>query len=215
MNAPLVTLCIAPEQLGSLCSEDRISRKTLEHLRPRPLNALLDHLRGITQHPQAQAGQSRCLPALPGAPIATSSQPHITPCMAAVMSSMQGPDAASAATHILVSNDDGIEAPGIKALVQALAEAGYSVHVVAPRSEQSAKSQALTLAIPHVIEELPDAHPQAATSLAVHGTPADSVMVALASGLVQVLDHCSDSVAWLDLRVNPMENPWHARTLNL
>lgn len=96
----------------------------------------------------------------------------------------------AAAPHILVSNDDGIEAPGIIALVQALADADFVVHVVAPRSEQSAKSQALSLATPHVVEQLRDAHPQAASSFAVYGTPADAVMVALASPLLQVGKHC-------------------------
>jgi Survival protein SurE len=80
---------------------------------------------------------------------------------------------------VLVSNDDGIAAPGIVALVRHLVAAGCcQVTVVAPASEQSAKSQALTLGHAFVAENS-DYHSDAHASLAVHGTPADAVMVAL------------------------------------
>ena len=34
--------------------------------------------------------------------------------------------------RVLVSNDDGVDAPGIHALAQGLRDAGHEVHVVAP-----------------------------------------------------------------------------------
>src|SRR5262245_14158128 len=47
-------------------------------------------------------------------------------------------------TRILVTNDDGIAAPGIRVLARAVADAGYDVTVAAPRYEASGMSAALT-----------------------------------------------------------------------
>ncbi len=44
--------------------------------------------------------------------------------------------------HLLVTNDDGVFAPGIAALVVALAEAGHQIDVVAPLEDQSGSSAA-------------------------------------------------------------------------
>ena len=49
---------------------------------------------------------------------------------------------------ILVSNDDGYQAPGIIALYEALKDLGQ-VEVVAPEHNNSAKSNALTASISH------------------------------------------------------------------
>ena len=38
--------------------------------------------------------------------------------------------------RILLTNDDGIGAPGIAAMHESLREAGHTVHVVAPVTEQ-------------------------------------------------------------------------------
>lgn len=47
---------------------------------------------------------------------------------------------------VLVSNDDGIQAPGLTALVAALAESpDIEVFVCAPSGERSAQSHAITL----------------------------------------------------------------------
>ncbi len=73
---------------------------------------------------------------------------------------------------ILISNDDGIDAPGIVGLAAALADLG-EVWVVAPDREQSAKSHALSLDRPLRVEEREPAW------WAVDGTPADSVYLAL------------------------------------
>jgi 5'-nucleotidase len=73
---------------------------------------------------------------------------------------------------ILVTNDDGVHAPGIKALAAALAGIG-EVHVVAPDREVSACSQSLTLKHPLRAEKI---HEQVHS---VDGTPADCVNLAL------------------------------------
>lgn len=73
---------------------------------------------------------------------------------------------------ILVTNDDGVHAPGIRALADALRELGQ-VHVVAPDREVSACAQSLTLTKPLRAETIePYLH-------AVDGTPADCVNLAL------------------------------------
>ena len=72
---------------------------------------------------------------------------------------------------ILVTNDDGVHAPGIRALAEALREVGQ-VHVVAPDREVSACAQSLTLTKPLRAETIePYVH-------AVDGTPADCVNLA-------------------------------------
>jgi 5'-nucleotidase len=72
---------------------------------------------------------------------------------------------------ILLSNDDGVAAKGIRTLHAALA-AIADVVVVAPLSEQSAKSHALTLAHPLRHRLVDGFH-------AIDGTPADCIYVAL------------------------------------
>ncbi|TMA25193.1 MAG: 5'/3'-nucleotidase SurE [Deltaproteobacteria bacterium] len=78
--------------------------------------------------------------------------------------------------RILVSNDDGVEAPGLRALVEALALLGEVV-VCAPDREQSATSRSISLHRPLRIEKLP---PWGAVERwAVDGTPTDAVYIGL------------------------------------
>jgi 5'/3'-nucleotidase len=79
---------------------------------------------------------------------------------------------------LLVTNDDGIHAAGIRALVDALHPLG-DVHVVAPDREQSACSHSLTLKHPLRVEKLEERWH------AVDGTPADCVNLACAKLLPQ------------------------------
>jgi len=73
---------------------------------------------------------------------------------------------------ILISNDDGYQAPGIVALYEALKDVA-EVEVVAPEQNNSAKSNALTLHSPLYVH-------QAANGFRfVNGTPADCVHIAL------------------------------------
>lgn len=80
--------------------------------------------------------------------------------------------------RILVTNDDGILAPGLWALVRELVPFG-EVWVVAPDREQSGIGTALTLLQPLRVHEftyapVPDVH-----AYAVQGTPSDCVVLAL------------------------------------
>jgi 5'-nucleotidase len=73
---------------------------------------------------------------------------------------------------ILLSNDDGFQAPGIVALYEALKDLA-EVEVVAPEHNNSAKSNALTLHSPLYV------HRAANGFRYVNGTPADCVHIAL------------------------------------
>ena len=83
--------------------------------------------------------------------------------------------------RILATNDDGINSPGLLALVHSLAEIG-EVWVIAPEREQSAAGHAITLHKPLRLNEVRlDAPVEAAH--ATNGTPADCVILAVASGV--------------------------------
>jgi len=75
---------------------------------------------------------------------------------------------------ILVSNDDGYQAPGLQELRQALS-AVADVVVCAPFAEQSGTSHSISLTTPLRLRE------HAPQLFSVDGTPADSVYVALCS----------------------------------
>lgn len=84
--------------------------------------------------------------------------------------------------HLLLTNDDGIEAPGIRALWQELSQIAR-ITVVAPDSEKSASSQAITVHHPiwvdkHCIDN------QNICAWRVGGTPTDCVKVALEALMV-------------------------------
>lgn len=74
--------------------------------------------------------------------------------------------------NILLTNDDGYGAEGLRALQEAL-EDFATVWVVAPFAEQSGTAQSLTLRRPIVVHSKSERH------WAVDGTPADAVIVAL------------------------------------
>lgn len=84
---------------------------------------------------------------------------------------------------ILISNDDGFQAPGIVALYEALKDVA-EVEVVAPEHNNSAKSNALTLHTPLYVQRGANGFRY------VNGTPADCVHIAL-TGL---LDYRPDLV---------------------
>jgi 5'-nucleotidase len=80
-------------------------------------------------------------------------------------------------THFLVSNDDGIFAPGLETLVKALLTLGR-VTIAAPNRERSAASHSLTLEHPIRAKKVPYPLP-VQNAYAVSGTPSDCVKLAL------------------------------------
>ena len=77
-----------------------------------------------------------------------------------------------AGPRILITNDDGIHAPGILLLEKVAAAFSDDVWVVAPEAEQSGASHSLSLADPIRMRE---AGPR---RYAVQGTPTDCVVIA-------------------------------------
>jgi 5'-nucleotidase len=75
--------------------------------------------------------------------------------------------------HILLTNDDGHEAPGIRVLQASLKSKGHRVSMVAPSSEQSATSMSTTPRRNLALEELDKG------SWHLDAQPADTVLVAL------------------------------------
>ena len=73
---------------------------------------------------------------------------------------------------ILVTNDDGIEAPGLLTLAEALGAVGRVV-VVAPERDNSAASHSLTMRRPLLVRELRP------NRFAIDGTPTDCVIVGI------------------------------------
>ena len=80
--------------------------------------------------------------------------------------------------HILVTNDDGIHAPGILSLAAALSRR-HTVTVVAPDRERSAASHSLTLEHPLTVKEVTRQEVPGLTLYAVNGTPVDCVRIGL------------------------------------
>lgn len=78
--------------------------------------------------------------------------------------------------RILVTNDDGVRAPGIAALVTALAPLG-EITVVAPLENHSGTGHAVTLSDPIYADRVPVGEGLVAT--AISGTPATCVRIAL------------------------------------
>lgn len=79
--------------------------------------------------------------------------------------------------HILLTNDDGIYAPGLAAMERALAKLG-DVSVVAPAIEQSGVGHSITFLTPLMAKEIFDGSRR--RGWAVEGSPADCVKLALA-----------------------------------
>ncbi len=79
--------------------------------------------------------------------------------------------------RILVTNDDGIDAPGLAALAEAMKALGEVV-VVAPKTDQSGKSHSVTI-LASMQKPIPVAHDGQPFGTAIDGTPADCVLAAV------------------------------------
>ncbi|MEN8237383.1 MAG: 5'/3'-nucleotidase SurE [Pseudomonadota bacterium] len=75
--------------------------------------------------------------------------------------------------RILITNDDGIRAPGLAVLERVAHQLSDDVWVVAPQSDQSGRGHAITLNHPLRLNKVGDKH------YSVEGTPTDCVTIAL------------------------------------
>lgn len=89
---------------------------------------------------------------------------------------------------LLVSNDDGIFAAGIRALANTLAADGHQVWVVCPDRERSATGHGLTLHKPIRADQVNGIFHPAVEAWACSGTPSDCVKLALGALLSEPPD---------------------------
>lgn len=81
--------------------------------------------------------------------------------------------------NILISNDDGIYSPGVKALADALSNGEHEITVVCPDRERSATGHALTIHQPLRVDAIANIFHPSVKAWACSGTPSDSVKLAL------------------------------------
>lgn len=80
--------------------------------------------------------------------------------------------------RVLIANDDGILAPGIRSLAKAAVKNGHSVTVYAPDSQRSAASHAISLTRKLCVVPVSD-YMEGVHAYAVNGTPADCARLGL------------------------------------
>jgi 5'-nucleotidase len=95
--------------------------------------------------------------------------PNMLPPLAWRRSSRQG-----ALMRILLTNDDGVNAPGLALLEEIAGHFSDDIWVVAPSEEQSGAGHSLTLTVPVRLRKLGERR------FCVTGTPTDAVMMAIA-----------------------------------
>jgi 5'-nucleotidase len=105
--------------------------------------------------------------------------------------------------HILLTNDDGIQAAGLRALAGRL-DGFARISIVAPMREQSGAAQSLTLRQPIIC------HDVAEREWAVEGTPADCVIVALHKLLPEKPDMV---ISGINFGANLGENVYYSGTV--
>jgi 5'-nucleotidase len=87
----------------------------------------------------------------------------------------------TAGPHVLITNDDGLDAPGLVALVDALKD-GYRITVCAPASEQSGTGHGITFRAPVLVEVRPSS--DGVRRYAIHAKPASCVRIGITGLLV-------------------------------
>lgn len=107
--------------------------------------------------------------------------------------------------HVLFSNDDGVNAPGLRALADAFLADGWRVSVLAPDQERSAASHSITIKRPMVVTPVRWEGVMEGAPLSVwkaDGTPADCVKLAL----LELFDVKPDIV------ISGINNGWNVGT---
>lgn len=77
--------------------------------------------------------------------------------------------------RILITNDDGIHAPGLEVLERIARQLSDDIWIVAPETDQSGAAHSLTLSDPIRVRQVAERH------FAVRGTPTDCVIMAMKS----------------------------------
>ena len=102
------------------------------------------------------------------------------------------PDIKKERPIILVTNDDGITAPGIRSLVKAVKDLG-DVVIVAPDKPQSGMGHAITIGVPLRLDKVKDFFDDA-EAWQTNGTPVDCVKLAVDKILHRKPDICLSGI---------------------
>ncbi len=89
--------------------------------------------------------------------------------------------------YVALTNDDGIQAVGLRAIYRALVNAGHEVQVIAPMTEQSAVGHAITVHGPLRVKKVKE---EGFSGFGIYGTPTDCVKL----GVSELLDKAPDIV---------------------
>ena len=123
---------------------------------------------------------------------------------------------------VLMTNDDGIEAPGFELLVKAMNKAGIPLVAFAPSGNKSACSMQLNLGKPIDLHNRSELIQQwdLDESVGVHlfaldGTPCDTMIVALDGGLNHVLPDIQPSLVLSGVNLGPnlSQDSYHSGTM--
>ena len=123
---------------------------------------------------------------------------------------------------VLMTNDDGIEAPGFEHLVKAMNSAGIPLVAFAPSTNKSACSIQLNLGKPidlhnrrELIEEWDLDDTVGVHLFALDGTPCDTMIVALDGGLKHVLPDVEPSLVLSGVNLGPnlSQDSYHSGTM--
>ena len=109
--------------------------------------------------------------------------------------------------NILITNDDGIQAEGIRTLAEALSEVG-TVYVVAPDTQRSACGHGITMHIPMVVKEVE--FPFAKKAWTASGTPADCVKL----GVKELVDRIDLVVSGTNMGANLGNDCFYSGTVS-
>ena len=124
---------------------------------------------------------------------------------------------------LLLTNDDGIEAPGFRMLAQALNNAGHSIIAFAPSENNSAAGMRINLMKPMKLRPRNDLIPtweldesKAEVRLfELDGTPCDTMIVALDGGIEHVAPGVVPRlvVSGVNLGPNMSQDSYHSGTM--
>lgn len=124
---------------------------------------------------------------------------------------------------ILLTNDDGIEAPGFRLLVQALNSAGHNLVAFAPHANNSAAGMRINLGTPMELRQREDLIEQWGLDLSLgetklfelEGTPCDTMIVALDGGLEHAVPGIRPRlvVSGVNLGPNMSQDSYHSGTM--
>ncbi len=110
---------------------------------------------------------------------------------------------------VLLTNDDGYTAKGIRALARAVADRGHDVVIVAPERQRSAASHAVTLHKPLRLKRDENAEEDRIEVYYTSGTPADSAML----GVLEVAPDCDIIISGINSGPNLGEDTIYSGTV--